>query len=108
MSNASGTNPPPDPLRYRSPDLIRAILDAIYDPDDPTPIPWVDLVDAFTSDRHQPRTIEATIYDLIAFGALHRIGQTATRTRADTRALKGTTLGRAWWHDLDQPERPRP
>lgn len=110
MSNDSGTNPRPagDPLRYRSADLITAILDAVYDPDDPDPIPWADLVHAFTSDRHQPRTIEATLYDLVAFGALHRIGQTATRHRADTRAVKGTTLGRAWWHNLDQPERPRP
>jgi len=107
MSNDSGTaHRTGNPLRYRSPELVAAILDAIHD--DPEPIPWADLVHAFTSDRYPPRTIEATIYDLITFGALHRIGTPATRTRPDTRALRSTILGAAWWNVTDPPERPTP
>lgn len=97
-------NPRRDPLRYRSAELIAAILDAIYD--DPEPIPWTDLVHNFTTEAHPPRTIEATLYDLVAYGAVHRIGKPATTRTHDTRALRQTALGRAWWTGSDYPERP--
>lgn len=89
-----------DPIRYRDPDLVHAILDAVYtgnDPDDkPEPTPWTDLVDAFTSATHEWKTVDNTLRDLVAIGAIHRIGKPSTRGRPDTRALLPTILGRAW------------
>lgn len=81
-------------LYARSADLVAAILDAVYD--DPEPIPWPDLVHAFTTERTPAKTVENTLYDLAAFGALHRTGKPADRRRPDTRAVRQTDLGRAW------------
>jgi len=94
-----------DPLRFRSPALLTAILDAIYDDDEPQPIAWTDLVNNLTG-HHEPRTIEATLYDLIAYGAIHRIGKAPTRRQDDTRALKPTALGHAWWTGSPLPPHP--
>lgn len=88
-----------DSLRHRDPALVRAILDAVYadvDQDKPDPVPWRDLVDAFTSEAHSWRTVENTLYDLAAAGAIHRVGKPSTRGRPDTRAFLPTLLGRAW------------
>lgn len=92
-----------DPLRYRSPELVHELLVAVYTAE--TPIPWENLVDAHTDADRAWRTVEATIYDLVAFGALHKIGKPAQRGRPDTRALKPTPLGRSW---LRQELRPLP
>lgn len=92
-----------EPLRFRNPTLIIAVLGYVYDLDDP--VPWTELVDVFTADARPWKTVENTIYDLVAFGALHRIGKPATRGAPDTRALKATGLGRAW---LDRDLLPLP
>ena len=81
-------------LYARSADLILAILAAVYD--DPEPIPWTDLVHAYTTADVPRKTIENTLYDLVAFGALHKVGKAGTRRTADTRAVRQTELGRAW------------
>lgn len=81
-------------LYARPADLILAILDAVYD--DPEPIPWPDLVHAFTTSDVPRKTIENTLYDLVAFGALHKVGKAGGRRSADTRAVRQTPLGRAW------------
>lgn len=93
----------PTPLYRRSPDLIAAILDAVYE--HPDPIAWTDLVHAFTTTTHPAKTVENTLHDLIAYGALHRIGQPGTRRRPDTRAIRQTVLGRHW-HDQTNPPPP--
>jgi hypothetical protein len=88
-----------DPLRRRDPELVRAILDAVYvdnTDSDPEPTPWNDLVEAFTSPAHHWRTVENVLYELVAVGALHRVGKPSARGRPDTRALLPTLLGRAW------------
>jgi hypothetical protein len=97
-----------NPLRHRDPDLVLAILDAVYehvDQDKPDPIPWTDLVDAFTSDAHNWRTVENVLYELAALGAIHRVGKPGARGKPDTRAFLPTLLGRAW---LDQELHPLP
>jgi len=94
-----------DPLRHRSPELVRAILDAIYADDHENPVPWTEAVDAFTSDAHNWRTVENTLYDLVQVGALHRVGHPASRTARDTRALHPTLLGHHW---RDQTLHPLP
>lgn len=89
-----------DPIRHRDPDLVHAILDAIYTADGPVgdrsddPIPWTDIVDAFTSDTHTWRTVENVLYELVQIGALHRVGKAARGH--DTRGLRPTILGEAW------------
>jgi hypothetical protein len=98
--------PERDAVHRRSPQLVAAILDAIYD--DPEPIPWTDLVDNLAGGNYKTRTIDAAIYDLIAYGALHRTGKPATRRQPDTRHLRQTPLGRAWWTGTELPERPTP
>lgn len=89
-----------NPLARRDPELVRAILDAVYvdnvDRIKPEPIPWTDLVDAFTSEAHSWRTVENVLYELDALGAVHRVGKPAARGRPDSRALLPTLLGEAW------------
>lgn len=91
------------PLRRRNPDLIHHLLGYVYEADEP--VPWLDIVDHYSNDRHPWKTVENTIYDLVAFGALHRIGKPGAGRTPDTRALKPTALGRAW---LDQDLIPLP
>lgn len=64
--------------------------------DQPEPVPWDDVLHAFRSDGTSWRTLENTIRDLVAFGALHIIGRARARGGADTRALVATPLGLAW------------
>lgn len=95
----------PDRLRYRSPELVAAILDAFHDENTTEPIGWREVIAAFESDQHSAKTVEETVRDLVSFGALHRIGQPATRDRLDSRALVLTPLGAAW---LEQTLLPLP
>lgn len=108
-----------EPLRFRNPTVVVAVLGYVYDAD--APVPWEELVDTFTSAAHAWKTVENVVYELVAFGALHRIGAPPKRsyggkTGPDTRALKATALGRAWLdrtllpipgrdHDLEEAER---
>jgi len=102
-----------DRLRYRSAELVLTLLGLIYDDDDPdedTGIPWNDVLEPFAAagQKWSRRTIEATIYDLQAFGALHRSGRPPTGKMTDTRALHPTPLGRAWLAgELLPPPRPK-
>jgi len=82
------------PIYRRSPELVLAVLGLVYEADEP--IPWLDLLGQLTTDRYPWKTVENTLYDLIAFGALHRIGKPGLTRTPDTRALKATPLGRAW------------
>lgn len=82
------------PLAYRPPELVAALLGHVYEADDP--VPWIDLVSRYSGDRWPWKTVENTLYDLIAFGALHRIGRPGAGRTPDTRALRPTPLGRAW------------
>lgn len=93
-----------DPLQYRSPALVIAILGIIYD--NPEPTPWFEIVDLCTSPRHPARTVENTLYDLVAYGAAHRVGQPGTSRKPDTRALKPTVLGRHWLDHTNPPPPP--
>jgi len=83
-----------DPLRRRPAELVTAILATVYEADDP--VPWLEVIYSDLSNRWPSKTVENTIYELVAFGALHRIGQPGTSRKPDTRALKPTTLGRSW------------
>lgn len=83
-----------DPLAFRNPTIVVAVLGYVYDADGP--VPWEELVDAFASADHQWKTVENVLYELVAFGALHRTGAPARKTLPDTRALRPTPLGRAW------------
>ena len=82
------------PLYRRSPELVSALLGHVYETEDP--VPWLDLVGQYSSDRWPWKTVENTLYDLVAFGALHRVGKPGHARTPDTRALKPTALGRAW------------
>lgn len=90
-------------LRFRSPELVVAIVGYVYDADGP--VPWNELLEVFTENGRPWKTIEGTLYDLVSFGALTRIGKPAQRSKPDSRALKPTTLGRAW---LDRELLPLP
>lgn len=78
-------------LYARSPQLVAAILGYLADTD--TATPWNETLDTFTGADHPWKTIENILYELIAFGAVHRVGRAG---RQDTRALKLTPLGQAW------------
>lgn len=81
-------------LELRNPALVLALLHAIHD--DPDPVPWAALVEAFAHGIYSRRTIENTLYDLAAYGAIQRIGNPAHGRQPDNRALRPTELGRAW------------
>lgn len=82
-------------LSRRAAALVLGILDYVGEAGEP--VPWDEVVDVFSSGTEVPwRTVEATLYDLQQFGALHRVGQPGNRRRPDTRALKVTDLGRGW------------
>lgn len=82
-------------ISHRPRTLILAILGTIYD--DPDPTPWSPLIAHFADNSNHPaKTIENTLYDLAAFGAITRIGHPRQGRLPDTRALKATPLGRAW------------
>lgn len=83
-----------DRLRFRSPDRVVAILGHVYDAGEP--VTWLDLLDRFSTSEAEWKTVEGTVYDLVTFGALHRIGKPGAGRAPDTRALKPTPLGRAW------------
>lgn len=88
-----------EPLRFRNPTLVVAVLGYVYDADEP--VPWEELIDTFTTSAHAWKTVENVVYELVAFGALHRIGAPPKKSYGgrigpDTRALKPTILGRAW------------
>ena len=85
------TNQPP--IYRRNPILVAAILDHLNEADQP--IPWLELIDRHTDNTHAWKTIENVIYELIGFGAIHKIG-TSRRGRPDGRALRTTPLGAAW------------
>jgi hypothetical protein len=90
----TNTDPRLIPLARRNPRLIIIILGHLYEADEP--FPWDEFVGFLTSDEHPWKTVENTIYDLIAFGAIHKIGSYRAKGKTDTRALKLTPLGRAW------------
>ncbi len=93
---------PKNPLGFRNPTLVVALVGYVADAD--APVPWIELLDTF-ADAAVWKTIENVLYELVAFGALHRVGKPATRNRRDSRALKLSTLGRAW---LDRELLPLP
>lgn len=74
------------PWSYRNADWVLGIIGYIADLDKGT---WAEVVDHFTDDEHQWRTVEKVIYDLLVFGVIRRAGR-------DHRGLAITTLGRAW------------
>lgn len=87
------TSDPAKALRFRDRTLVLSILDYVYEADEP--IPWNELLEVFGLEQDRPvKTVEGTLYELVAFGAMHRVGK-VTRAK-DTRALKPTALGKAW------------
>lgn len=93
---------PEKALRFRSPTLVLELLAYVYDADEP--IPWNELASVFGLEQDRPtKTVEGALYELVAFGALHRVGKISRS--GDTRALKPTPLGRAW---LDRELLPQP
>lgn len=94
---------PLGPISHRTPELVLALLGHVYEADNP--VPWIDLVGQYSSDRWPWKTVENYLYDLVAFGALHRVGKPGHTRTPDTRALRPTPLGRAW---LDQHTLPLP
>lgn len=80
------------PVYRRRRSLVVGIVGFLADQE--APIPWDELLAVFRTEDLSWRTIENTIRDLEAFGALHRVGKVVKGK--DTRALLATPLGRAW------------
>lgn len=87
-----------DPFKVRSVELLGALLVAVYESPEGA-LPWLQLVD-LCADRWPWKTVENAIYDLVAYGALHKVGKPAGRSsRPEGRVLRGTVLGAAWLRD---------
>lgn len=88
------TAPRSGALRFRSPQLVIAIVGAVLD--DPTPIPWTGIIAVFSEgSKYTAKTIENTLNDLCQLGAVQKIGAYRDRFH-DTRAVRATRLGQAW------------
>lgn len=86
---------PLGPLGRRPADLVTALLGFVYESDDP--VPWLELAGRFSEEGAYPmKTVENVLYELVALGALHRVGKPGHTRVPDTRALRPTALGRAW------------
>ncbi len=94
MTDDELTVAPARPLRFRSPELVTAIIGALEDAGEP--VPWTAMIATFTGPRHTAKTIENTLNDLAKFGAVQRIGVYRDRWN-DTRAVRATALGSAWF-----------
>lgn len=79
-------------LYFRNPRLVTEILHYLDDKEEP--ISWDHLVVKFTTSKRSWKTVENRLYDLVTFGAIHRMGQ-HRRTNLK-RTVKLTPLGRAW------------
>lgn len=86
---------PLGPLHWRPPDLVTGLLGYVYESEEP--VPWLELAGRFAEEGAYPmKTIENVLYELVALGALHRIGKPGYARVPDSRALRPTALGRAW------------
>lgn len=88
-------------LAYRNSALVRGVLEYLLEAGKTG---WLEVVDTFTSERFAVKTVENTLYDLTAFGAIRRHGRPAGRGQhGDTRALELTGLGRYWLEGRTPP-----
>lgn len=79
-------------LYFRNPRLCTYILGYLEAGDEP--VRWDEIVEHFGAADFPWKTVESRLYDLIAFGAVHKIGGTRP---SQPRAVKITPLGRAWF-----------
>jgi hypothetical protein len=106
MTDDTETRPKRDPIQYRHPTTVTAILGYTAEANDDNRKPtWDEIVDHATTAGIEWRTAENIIYDLCAFGALYRHGAVRGRgeNRQDTRAVSITTLGRHWLAGTNPP-----
>jgi hypothetical protein len=89
------------PIHYRNRVTVAAIFGYILDAEQP--VHWLEVIDVFTSDTIAWRTVERILHELMEHGAIHRIGQAGNNRRADTRAVKVTVLGHAWFNQELSP-----
>lgn len=95
-----------DPITYRHPTTVAAILGYITEANDEGRKPtWDEMVDHVTTEVVAWRTAENILYDLAAFGAIVKHGAVRGRGvhRVDSRALSITTLGRHWLAGTQPP-----
>lgn len=86
---------PLGPLARRPLDLVTGLLGYVYEAAEP--VPWLELAGRFSEEgAHRMKTVENVLYELVAFGALHKVGKPGYARVPDSRALRPTTLGRAW------------
>lgn len=86
----------PQLYRRRTVSLTLAILAAIYEDEDEHGVPWSAILETFTTTTTTAKTVENTLYELLAFGAIRRNGERARGRHLDSRRLLPTSLGRAW------------
>lgn len=97
--------PKHDPITYRNPDVVAAILNFLIECADIDHKPsWTEMIDTFTTEHVAHKTVENTLYDLARFGAIQRVGHPPKhRNGKDTRAVCITTLGQHWLEDTTPP-----
>lgn len=83
---------PAHPIYRRRRALTIGVVGFLAEQEDP--VPWDDVLLAFTTDKLSWKTLENVIRELENFGAIHRIGKVVKGR--DTRALIATPLGKAW------------
>lgn len=88
------------PLGYRSQRLVGLLFSEIADAE--SPVLWSE-VGVSVAGIAPRKTVENVLYEMISFGLVYRMGKPADGRRADTRALKATALGRAWFDDEGWP-----
>jgi hypothetical protein len=85
------------PIYLREARLVNELLELLDQA--VAPIAWDELVDRFGQGRHW-KTVENVFYDLIAFGAVQKVGGRPGRHH---KALRITELGSSWLKGVSPP-----
>lgn len=85
------------PIYRREAGLVMEVLEFLDAAE--VPIDWLELLDRFGGDRNY-KTVENVFYDLIAFGAVQKLGGHGHRHR---KALRITELGSCWLKGVSPP-----
>jgi hypothetical protein len=88
------------PLGYRSQRVVALLFSEVADAVEP--VLWREAGTSVAG-MVPRKTVENVLYEMISFGLIYRLGKPADGRRPDTRALKATALGRAWFDDEGWP-----
>lgn len=90
-----------EPIYRREASFVLAVLEVLDQA--LGPVDWLEVVDRFTRDGRPWKTVENVLYELDAFGAIHKVGASNRPGNTHRKAVKITPLGSAWLKGVSLP-----